>query len=184
MEQCIRYEPTENCNKTRNDKIHWPSIHWMLLQLSRLLSWTGWLAGWLTSRVEITLHFAWIYCWGAKRAKCLLVSDEVHVLGCKGKERRSVSSCLESNYRGSSDGLTANVVNTACGFAGCGSGGGIVGDILQDSFGQVRVVEGRLKTKVWGVWMKRRRRWCKINKRVLEGVKISGFKISFDGCCW
>lgn len=65
----------------------------------------------------------------------------------------------------------------------CGSGGGIVGDILQDSFGQVRVVEGRFKTKVWGVWMKRRRRWCKINKRVLEGVKISGFKISFDGCC-
>lgn len=100
----------------------------------------------------------------------------MHVLGCKGKERRSVSSCLESNYRGSSDGLTANVVNTACGFVGCGSGGIRVGDIPQDSFGQVLVVEGRLKTKVWGVWSKRWRRWTNIYKRVLEGVKISVLK--------
>lgn len=168
--------PTVNIATRRNDKAHCPSdsLDVVAIRVSRAL-WAG-LVGWLASQVETGDRYCSggdtrfnMFSWGAKRAKCLFVFSFLRSF-CELKER--LFSCLASNYRGSS-GLTANVVNTACGFAGCGGGSGK--DIIQNSFEQVprNVVEGRrrrLKTKVW-----RRPHQTTVQEGISQGCEKLGF---------
>lgn len=136
-----------------------------------------WLVGWpLKWRLEIDIavkatHDS-ICSVGERKEQSACSSSHSYVHSfCELKER--LFSCLASNYRGSS-GLTTNVVNTACGFAGCGGGSGK--DIIQNSYEQVPrnvVVEGRrrrLKTKVW-----RRPHQTTVQEGISQGCEKLGF---------